>query len=112
VNIFFAEYAANTNMLYCRDGQAGQPAQNWACMSDPIATGSVGSGHGRGMSQWGSQYWARGLSYQGLPTAPRDWRCILDHYYNDNSNSTDVATGNRTAYTQGAATYGQIAYRS
>ena len=48
--------------VYCPDGQTGQPTMNWPCMLDPIATGSTGSGHGRGMSQWGSQFWARGLS--------------------------------------------------
>jgi len=127
VNVFFAEYAANTNGLYCPDGQAGQPAQNWPCMLDPIATGSTGSGHGRGMSQWGSQYWARGQSYQGLTTTRRDWRCILNHYYNANSNGITVdpnytgpgsiiagtaGTQNRTAFLQNAPTYGNIAYES
>lgn len=122
VNIFFAEYAANTNGLYCPDGQTGQPAQNWPCMLDPVAAGSTGSGHGRGMSQWGSQYWARGLSYQGIATAPRDWRCILDHYYNASSNSITVdpagtgspgaGSGLRMAFMQGQPTYGSIAYEA
>jgi TolB protein len=120
VNVFFAEYAANTNGLYCPDGQTGQPAKNWPCMLDPAATGSTGSGHGRGMSAWGSQYWARGQSYQGIATAARDWRCILDHYYNANSNSITVdpagtgspgaGSGLRTAFLQGAPTYGSITY--
>jgi Tol biopolymer transport system component len=118
--IFFAEYAANTNALYCQDGQAGQPAQSWPCMLDPVAAGSTGSGHGRGLSQWGSQYWARGKSYQGTLTAPRDWRCILDHYYNASSNSITVdpsgtgspgvGTGHRTAFMVGQPTYGMVAY--
>ena len=122
INIFFAEYSANTNGLYCPGGQTGQPASNWPCMLDPIATGSTGSGHGRGMSQWGSQYWARGQSYQGAITPPRDWRCILDHYYNANSNSQTVdpagtgnpgvGTGFRTAFMQGQPTYGYIAYEA
>jgi Tol biopolymer transport system component len=125
VNVFFAEYAANTNGLYCPDGQTGQPALNWPCMLDPAATGSTGSGHGRGLSAWGSQYWARGQSYQGVTTTPRDWRCILNHYYNANSNSITVdpnytgpgslttgtaGTQNRTAFLQGAPRYGNIAY--
>ena len=122
VGIFFAEYSANTNGLYCPDGQTGQPALNWPCMLDPIAAGSTGSGHGRGMSQWGSQYWARGQSYTGTLTTPRDWRCILDHYYNANSNSITVdpsgtgspgaGSGLRTAFMYGEPTYGTIAYEA
>ncbi len=112
VKAFFAEYSANTNGLYCPDGQTGQPAANWPCMADPIATGSTGSGHGRGMSQWGSQYWARGKSYQGVTTSPRNWQCIVDHYYNDNGNTTGAGTGLRSAFVNGSGGDGRVAYSS
>jgi Tol biopolymer transport system component len=78
-------------------------------MADPIATGSTGSGHGRGMSQWGSQYWAKGI--QGLQvTYPREWRCIIDHYYNDNGNTTGAGAGLRTTFINGPGGDGPVAY--
>lgn len=74
------------------------------------------------MSAWGSEWWASGMSYEGSPTPQRDWRCILDHYYNANSNSVTadptgtgnpgVGTGDRIAFLQGQPTYGLIAYEA
>jgi Stage II sporulation protein len=122
INVFFAEYALNGNALYCPDGQTGQPSFNWPCMLDPVLAGSIGSGHGRGMSQWGSQLWATGMSAEAGTTTKRDWRCILDHYYNANSNSITVdptgtgspgpGSGLRTSFMQGQPTYGLIAYEA
>lgn len=52
-------------------------------------------------------------------TALRDWRCILNHYYNANNNSKTVdptnsgiaGTGLRKAFLQGAPTYGNVAFQ-
>jgi hypothetical protein len=84
----------------CPDGQTGESYNNWPCMKDFIsagapypkyADGTIMGEHGRGMSQWGSQRWASGKNAQDVSvTAPRDWRCILDHYYNANGNSVVV----------------------
>jgi hypothetical protein len=89
-----SEYALNTNNAPptrtspgCPDGYTGDGA-DWPCMHDPIAEGSFFAGHGRGMSQQGSRWWADGTSFLGDPTPPAGWQCILDHYYNDNGNST------------------------
>lgn len=136
LNVFQAEYAAesnlasDTNYATCPDGQVGEPANNWPCMSDPIDIGkSQSNTHSRGMCQRGSQRWASGKDSTGAPgdtgatlTTPRDWRCILDHYYNASSNSVTVdptGTGNpgagsglRTAFMQGQPTYGLVAYEA
>jgi len=119
-----AYYAAHQDGGACPDGQIGDGTANWPCMSDPIAVGSnaLFDGNNWGMSAWGSHWWARGTSYGGTATAKRDWRCILDHYYNANSNSITVdptgsgnpgaGSGLRTAFTQGQPTYGTIAYEA
>ncbi|MBI4516148.1 MAG: hypothetical protein HY699_10090 [Deltaproteobacteria bacterium] len=59
----------------CGDGFAGSPAAGWPCLSDVAGAGQYCNGHGRGMSQWGSQGWAA----QG-----KSWLWIVNHYYNDN----------------------------
>ena len=99
VNAYNSEYSRNTNHQPpdpnhdppkwpgCMDGYSGNGA-GWPCMQDPIAAGTTHAGHGRGMSQQGSWWWARGQSYQGQTTPAPGWQCILDHYYNDNGNST------------------------
>jgi Tol biopolymer transport system component len=121
VNIFFAEYAAESNKASdtqyatCPDGQVGEPSYPgtpWPCMKDFICTGAqLPSTHSRGMCTYGSQRWATGKNPSGtIVTTPRDWQCILDHYYNDNSNSTGAGTQTRTAYSQGTTPYGQIVY--
>ena len=81
-------------------------------MKDPIATGSFFSGHGRGMSQQGSWWWAEGLAFLGDPTPPAGWQCILDHYYNDNGNSTGAGgeLTYRYSFLYGPGGDGQIAY--
>jgi Tol biopolymer transport system component len=134
--IFRTEYAAESNLASdtqlatCPDGQVGEPTQGWPCMLDPIDAGkSQTDTHSRGMCQRGSQRWASGKDSTGAAgdtgatlTTPRDWRCILDHYYNANTNSITVdpngtgnpgvGTGNRTAFTVGEPTYGTIAYEA
>jgi Tol biopolymer transport system component len=135
-DIFFAEYAAESNLASdtkyatCPDGQVGEPAMNWPCMTDSIDIGKSQSGtHSRGMCQRGSQRWASGKDMTGAPgdtgatvATPRDWRCILDHYYNASSNSITVdptgagspgaGSGLRIAFTHGEPTYGSVAYEA
>ena len=139
--IFKSEYAAESNdsdqldgagnrLNTCGQGKVGEPTQNWPCMKDHVCTGKKqASTHSRGMCQRGSQRWASGKDATGAPgdtgasiTTPRDWRCILDHYYNANSNSITVepdavqypggtaGTLNRRGFLQGAPAYGSIAY--
>jgi hypothetical protein len=151
--IFYAEYAGESNLAddvdpvtkqplaTCGDGNVGEPDNStnpWPCMKDFVCTGkSQPHTHSRGMCQRGSQRWALGvdntgatgdtklpiLNSDGKPITKRDWRCILDHYYNANSNSSVVdpnivsglgqaGTGLRTAFMQGQATYGLIAYEA
>jgi Stage II sporulation protein len=120
INVIKAEYAAETNGLAnpkagCPDGYAGQTLnittgtplaarQTWPCMPDAISKGAPALkhefNHGRGMSQRGSQRWASGIPYGQTAklTTATPWQCILDHYYNDNGNSTGFESGARVAY--------------
>lgn len=95
---FRAEYSAENNAwddpndglpcsnadLSCGDGAVGSPAANWPCLADSVASGRGCFGHGRGMSQWGSQRWA-------LNQAQR-WPWIVNHYYNANGSGTGLRT--------------------
>ena len=74
----------SNNDLSCGDGFVGSPATGWSCLYD----GSEGRGcfgHGRGMSQWGTQY--RAISGD-------NWADIVDHYYNALGNPS----GTRSQY--------------
>ena len=82
---FFAEYAAENNGNFCPDGETGRPANNWPCLADGVDAGTTFNGHGRGMCQWGTQRWALN---QG-----RDYRWIVDHYYNDNGSPAGGRSG-------------------
>lgn len=87
---FRAEYSAENNGwddpgdglpcsnadLSCGDGFVGSPATGWPCLADPVAAGHGCFGHGRGMSQWGSQRWALNQGQR--------WPWIVNHYYNAN----------------------------
>lgn len=86
--LFRSEYSAQNNSwddpldglsctngdLSCGDGYVGSPAANWPCLEDATALGKGCFGHGRGMSQWGSQFWARDEG--------KEWVWITNHYYN------------------------------
>ncbi|NZA25596.1 hypothetical protein H0E84_04310 [Luteimonas sp. SJ-92] len=86
----FSEYSAENNAwddpsdgrscsnpdLSCGNGSNGSPANGWPCLADEVGHGRGCFGHGRGMSQWGSQRWAADHG--------RGWRWIADHYYNGN----------------------------
>lgn len=101
---FAAEYSAENNgwddpndglacsasLPLCGDGRVGDASNGWPCLADAVAAGHGCFGHGRGMSQWGTQRWA---SSAGAPL----WRWIADHYYNDNGNSSGAGSGNRRA---------------
>jgi hypothetical protein len=82
--------ACSNNDLSCGNGFAGSPANGWPCLADAVGTGHGCFGHGRGMSQWGTQRWA-------IDASARRWPWIVDHYYNDNANANGAGTGQRTA---------------
>ncbi len=63
--------------LSCGDGSVGSPATGWTCLADPLAAGLGCFGHGRGMSQWGTQFRAQ---------AGESFADIVDHYYNASNN--------------------------
>ena len=101
---FSSEYSAENNSwddpndglscsnadLSCGNGNVGSPATGWPCLADAVALNRGCFGHGRGMSQWGTQRWA-------ISATPRRWKWIVDHYYNDNDNQTGAGSGQRTA---------------
>ena len=101
---FSAEYSAENNSwddpndglscsnvdLSCGNGNVGSPATGWPCLADAVALNRGCFGHGRGMSQWGTQRWA-------IDATQRRWKWIVDHYYNDNGNQTGAGTGQRNA---------------
>ena len=87
----FSEYSSENNAwddpgdglscvntdLSCGNGRNGSPRNGWPCLSDEVGRGRGCFGHGRGMSQWGSQRWAANHG--------RDWRWIANHYFNGNN---------------------------
>ncbi len=74
--------------LSCGDGFVGSPNTGWPCLADTVAQGRGCFGHGRGMSQWGSQRW----TYNSNGNKLFNW--IVNHYYNNNGNPS----GNRSAF--------------
>ncbi len=101
---FSSEYSAENNSwddpndglscsnadLSCGNGNVGSPSAGWPCLADAVALNRGCFGHGRGMSQWGTQRWA-------INATPQRWKWIVDHYYNDNGNQTGAGSGQRTA---------------
>jgi hypothetical protein len=101
--LFRSEYSAENNAwddpadgldcanadLSCGNGAVGSPATNWPCLADSVALDRGCFGHGRGMSQWGTQRWAT--------LHARRWPWIVNHYYNDDGNSSGAGSGLRTA---------------
>ncbi|SKA41496.1 SpoIID/LytB domain protein [Chitinophaga eiseniae] len=69
--IFRSEYSAENNNAGCGNGYSGT-GSTWPCISDARCAGRATNGHGRGMCQWGSSFWA----------SDKDYRWILNHYYN------------------------------
>lgn len=92
-----AEYSAENNSwddpndglscsnvdLSCGNGFAGSPSAGWPCLSDAVSINKGCFGHGRGMSQWGTQRWA---------LQPKAWPWIVDHYFNDNGTGSGLRT--------------------
>ncbi len=74
--------------LSCGDGFVGSPDTGWPCLADSVAQGHGCFGHGRGLSQWGSQRW----TYNSNGSKLFNW--IINHYYNNNGNPS----GKRSAY--------------
>ncbi len=101
--IFRSEYSAENNAwddpgdglpcsngdLSCGNGFVGSPATGWPCLADTVALGRGCFGHGRGMSQWGSQRWA-------LDQGQR-WPWIVSHYYNANGNGAGLRNSELTS---------------
>ncbi|MGE4073738.1 MAG: SpoIID/LytB domain-containing protein [Lysobacterales bacterium] len=101
--IFRSEYSAENNAwddpgdglpcsngdLSCGNGFVGSPATGWPCLADTVALGRGCFGHGRGMSQWGSQRWA-------LDQGQR-WPWIVNHYYNANGNGAGLRNSELTS---------------
>lgn len=94
---FSAEYSAENNCLLgssscsnndlsCGNGYNGSPANQWPCLADPVGLNQACFGHGRGMSQWGSQRWASHAS------TPRTWPWIVNHYYNAHGSGSERRT--------------------
>ncbi|HRQ63380.1 MAG TPA: SpoIID/LytB domain-containing protein [Xanthomonadaceae bacterium] len=86
--VFRSEYSAENNCklgtmscsnsdFSCGDGYNGSPAANWPCLEDSVGLGRDCFGHGRGMSQWGTQRWSLTPHFQA-------WPWIVNHYYNAN----------------------------
>lgn len=71
--------------LSCGNGYAGSPAAGWPCLDDPVGTNRGCFGHGRGMSQWGTQRWA-------IDASARRWPWIVDHYYNAHGSGSALRT--------------------
>lgn len=69
--IFRSEYSAENNNSGCGNGFSGT-GSSWPCISDARCAGRAKNGHGRGMCQWGSSFWA----------SDKDYVWILNHYYN------------------------------
>lgn len=99
LSIFRSEYSSENNSLWgsgcvnndltCGSGKAGSPSTGWSCISDhPNCAPRVCFGHGRGMCQYGSNFWANNSS--------KDYLWILDHYYNNNFNPSM----NRSVYVE------------
>ena len=99
--IFRSEYSAQNNNYNCSvsncsnsdcscgNSYAGSPSASWPCLSDSVCTGTDCFGHGRGMCQWGTQYWA--LDQSQL------WNWIVNHYYNDNGNPSGMRSAFMTS---------------
>lgn len=88
------EYSAENNALEvngpispCGDGATGNTAGT--CINDPVCTGEIRFGHGRGLCQWGTARWASGRRMQNRVTSDsvtngyplQNWVWLLEHYY-------------------------------
>jgi peptidoglycan hydrolase-like amidase len=77
-----ADYCAESNNAGCGNGFSGT-GTTWPCIADSRCAGRATNGHGRGMCQWGSSFWGTDQTYT--------W--ILNHYYNPDSTSIQLAGG-------------------
>lgn len=76
--------------LSCGNGFAGSPVTGWPCLSDAVGLGKTCHGHGRGMSQWGTQRWA-------IAATPQRWPWIVDHYFNAHGAGSGLRTAVMTS---------------
>ena len=70
----------NNADLSCGDGSVGSPVTGWTCLTDTVSIGRGCFGHGRGMSQWGTQFHAQDNA---------SFADIVDHYYNGSNNPSE-----------------------
>lgn len=98
--VFRSEYSAENNCrlgtqscanqdLSCGNGFAGSPAANWPCLPDAVGLDRDCFGHGRGMSQWGTQRWSQ-------PPHLQTWRWQVNHYYNQHGAGSGLRTATMT----------------
>jgi peptidoglycan hydrolase-like amidase len=74
--IFRAEYSSENNNAGCGNGYSGTGTSNgWPCIKDERCAGRALYGHGRGMCQYGTSFWA----------SDKDYVWIVNHYYNPGS---------------------------
>lgn len=90
--IFRSEYSAENNNAGCGNGYSGTGSA-WPCISDARCAGRAKNGHGRGMCQWGSSFWASDKTYT--------W--ILNHYYNPGNVTIQPAATVAASLTKTAA---------
>lgn len=84
------EYSAENNQLGMACGD-GYTAPTGGCLYDPVCSGEVEFGHGRGMCQWGTARWASGRRMQNRVTSDsvtngyplQNWVWLCEHYYPD-----------------------------
>ena len=76
--------------LSCGNGFAGSPNTGWPCLADSVGTGKSCFGHGRGMSQWGTQRWA-------IAATAQRWPWIVDHYFNAHGTGSGLRTAVMTS---------------
>jgi len=70
--IAFTEYSSENNNAGCGNGRAGLGTAAAPCISDPLCSGRAKFGHGRGMCQYGTSFWA---------TNGKTHLWMIDHYY-------------------------------
>jgi N-acetyl-anhydromuramyl-L-alanine amidase AmpD len=95
--IFRSEYSAENNNAGCGNGYSGTGSA-WPCISDARCAGRTTNGHGRGMCQWGSSFWASDKTYT--------W--ILNHYYNPGGVTVQAAATVAATLAKTAATESDV----
>lgn len=85
-NCLLGELSCSNSDLSCGNGFNGSPSLGWPCLQDDVGFNRACFGHGRGMSQWGTQRWSQSPHL-------RQWPWIVNQYYNAHG----AGSGMRTA---------------